>query len=380
MRIPSLLSDESLYQRGRRHHDSGQSFRRLMRLVIALVLVIFVMRQAARTEFYEPFFGKQAEAPQTAAPRVRPETARAKSRNLGRSTERRTAGNALAPGVDDELFDDARRMVEALTTEQQRRWLAWLHPAPSPGETERPADSLQTGLEAVDSQDRQAWRKALESYDPSEPGSSQPPERLRTLRHALESAAVDRVVDGSTWRSNDFDAFFLFLHEAGSGQHAALSAEPGDLVSDDGDPAPTVSSPPPAAPRTGVLPLLQQPDVYRGEPVSVAGRVARVEPVRAEQSGLASRLGVDDYWNLWLRPESGSQRPILAVVPDVPPSLQSRERRATHHGRPPSLDHRTIPQTARLPVGGRRGSGTGGDRIAGQDPRGRGRAAGCASW
>ena len=58
MRIPSQFNESSLYGRGKRPPpDSTQSYRRLLRLLVALVLVVMVMRQASRPQMYEVFFG-----------------------------------------------------------------------------------------------------------------------------------------------------------------------------------------------------------------------------------------------------------------------------------------------------------------------------------
>ena len=57
MRIPSQFNDESLYRRRPNPRDSGDTTRRLIRLALGLVLVLVVMRQAARPELYQAFFG-----------------------------------------------------------------------------------------------------------------------------------------------------------------------------------------------------------------------------------------------------------------------------------------------------------------------------------
>ncbi len=60
VRIPSEFNDDNLYhrdRRGRRGVVSAGSIRRLVRLVIGLVLVVVVMKQAANEAIYRPFFG-----------------------------------------------------------------------------------------------------------------------------------------------------------------------------------------------------------------------------------------------------------------------------------------------------------------------------------
>lgn len=105
--------------------------------------------------------------------------------------------------------------------------------------------------------------------------------------------AMDRVVDGSVWRGADFDAFYLALHLCG-----------GDAVVPD-------------ATVVGVVPLLQQPDVFRGRVVSFAGTVARSEKLASREN----EFGIETYWQLWLRPIGGADRPVVAIVGDVPDAV-----------------------------------------------------------
>lgn len=105
--------------------------------------------------------------------------------------------------------------------------------------------------------------------------------------------AMDRVVDGSAWRGDDFDAFYRVL----------------DLCRRD--------AAMPDATVVGVVPLLQQPDVFRGRVVSLAGTVARSEKMPARQND----FGIESYWQLWLRPTGGADRPIVAIVTEVPDAV-----------------------------------------------------------
>ena len=60
MRIPSQFNEDSLYRRGGRSAQPAQSYRRLLRLVLGLALVVVIMRQASRPEIYQAFFGDTA--------------------------------------------------------------------------------------------------------------------------------------------------------------------------------------------------------------------------------------------------------------------------------------------------------------------------------
>lgn len=102
---------------------------------------------------------------------------------------------------------------------------------------------------------------------------------------ALElSEAMQTVVDGATWRAGDDRALQWMRRHA-----ASIDAAGTRDVS--------------------VLALLQQPKSYTGKPVRVRGKVARCDSVQ-------------DYFQLWLKPADGSNRPIIAIVDRVPPRFE----------------------------------------------------------
>lgn len=202
MRIPSQFNDESLYRGGKRSSSaSGPSYRRLFRLFVALVLVVLVMREAAKPGVYETFFG-------------------------------------------DPLPDNLNL----------------------------------AGAANADSEDRFAPPGDVESA-----GRSREPMDQTEL-----DRRISRVVDGSVWRSEDADALYYMLG-------TAQDIDPSDAA------------------RVAIVPLLQQPDVYRGQGIRLRGNVMRSEPVVAAEN----EFGIAKYWNLWIRPDDGGDRPLLAVVEDV---------------------------------------------------------------
>ena len=224
MRIPSNLNRPTLYGAKRYGPADDGSARKLLRLVLALALVVVVMRQAARVEWYEPFFSEPPAG--ASSPRE------ASWPDSGRSP----------PGDAGEVSDDAGT--------------AGGRGAVGPG----PASDA--------------------------PGPA--------------SDLLADVADGSVWRGSDFPAFYHLLAAA-----AERAGRPQDAA--------------PPGPLVGVLPLLQQPDIYRGRAVSVRGRVARATRREAAANG----HGGGHYWELWLRPHDGSDRPLLAIVPDVPGVAES---------------------------------------------------------
>ncbi len=213
MRIPSEFSDDNFYRRRLGRPPSAgrcaSPTRRLVRLIVSLVLIVFLMRHASRPEIYEIFFA----APLTSV--------QINSANIKKN--------------DSRLRDEPT-----------------VHAIP------------EAGL-----------------LPPAE-------DRVATFRSSML-----RVIDGSVWRNADFDAFY-----------AALAW-------------PEVLARLPHS-RTGVLPLLQQPDVYRGQRITAAGSIARYERVVASENV----HHIDHYWQLWLRPADGSERPVLGVVAELPPELE----------------------------------------------------------
>jgi hypothetical protein len=307
MRIPSQFNDESLYRRRPNQRDSGDTTRRLIRLTLGLVLVVVVMRQAARPELYQAFFGTPPGQgnPIAGTVPVAPIAA----------IERLDA--AEVDPVDQAI---ARSLTHILLPSDRQQWMVTL----SRWKTGRnidlvpsTIDSIRSELSATPSgqfghQRRAIWQETLDSLqqisasgEPTSPTETQLVVLSAWLSAMDESAAAD-VVDGSTWRSGDFDLFFRYLDEASqvSDQNVAT---------------------------TGVVPLLQQPDVYRTQRVRVVGTVARSERVTAPQNP----FGITSYWQLWLRPSDGADRPLLAIVREVPSVVSSVGPDATETEGPP---------------------------------------------
>jgi len=298
MRIPSQFNEDSLYRRGGRSAQSAQSYRRLLRLVIGLALVLVLMRQASKPEMYRVFFGQP------------PAPGRVQGADVGSSVLSMDKSNGparveiMVDAVDRKI---ANLLATAISASDQRRWIValtrWQRGVEVP-EFPSTAESLREELSQIDSIEesrRVAWDSMLQSLadrvaNQTQAGQteslSEPNEKEMTLvtamLAALDEAADARVVDGSVWRSGDFDAFYRYLDQSSEFSPAGLAA-------------------------TGVLPLLQQPDVFRGQMVRVHGTVARAEQLDATENV----YGIDSYWQLWLRPADGVERPMVVVVPEV---------------------------------------------------------------
>ncbi len=106
---------------------------------------------------------------------------------------------------------------------------------------------------------------------------------------SIDQSITAQVVDGSVWRSGDLTALYLYLNQAES-----FSGSDGPLV--------------------GALPLLQQPEVFLNKLVRVRGTVVRSELIEAQEN----QYGITEFWQLWIRPSDGADRPMLLLVNAVP--------------------------------------------------------------
>lgn len=333
MRIPSQLNQESLYRPKNQRGKSVESYRRIFRLCLGLVLVLLFMRQAARPTVYQTFFDpSQAENQNVDLPTSREKPAIEANNKNSDPTGSSWSLSAKISKVDREV---AGKLTETLRQSDQQLWLKTLLDWQSGKTIESVPSSIAMIREelakiSVDSSDlpqkviSDSWFDALdtlssgaadnlehsnpeEAAEPSDPRFTTPlelesssPSSKRSIRLAflqsLDLAAKNRVVDGSVWRSGDFDSLYSFLHQA-------------------------PSSPRQGVPRIGVLPLLQQPDVYRNQWVEISGEIARVDRIKTP----SNPYGFNEYWQLWLRPLGGINRPIVAIVPTVPRSVRDLE-------------------------------------------------------
>lgn len=261
MRIPSELHGETLYGRksARPTTGYGQSWRRVIRLVIIMTLIVVVMRQAARSGVYAIFF--PATEHKQLAPRRTPAIT---TKEI--TTERTSKMTQLALSE----FDD------------------WVK--------DRPAGETSTWLATFLSGNPLVWQEDDEAI--TSESESQPIRALVIQQHLIAA-----MKDGTVWRAADGPGLMatLAMHEVAGKQFAELN----DARE--------------AAVPAGVLPLLQQPDVYLGKTVVASGEVVQIEQVQASKNSVA----ISSYWNLWLLPHDASNRPWLVIVPDLPPELVS---------------------------------------------------------
>ncbi|WP_145168691.1 hypothetical protein [Rubripirellula lacrimiformis] len=189
------------------------------------------------------------------------------------------------------------------------------------GQLEIPMNQAASKLDAVSADDAQALAGG------GQPERGLPDDDL--LASDLLAKDLAKVVDGSVWRGGDNDALYRLLDratrypDAYSIQAAYPRAAP--TAPSDGDSQSGVS-------RVAVVPLLQQPDVFRGHRVAIAGKVSRAQRI---ESG-PNDFGISGYWQVWLRPIDGADRPFVAIVPKVTSRIAAVGPDATLEDGPPA--------------------------------------------
>ena len=356
MRIPSQFNETSLYRRQPQAGERNAAIRKLFRLGVAMALLIVVMRQAGHRELYEPFFPNDASVVErgigTNGPATqhyawqaasgRPPSGPAFPVQTAKPADSVEAERMEEPRNLSELNASAKRIVDAIPVAQQRWWMAALwhrlrlgEPVALGFETQldwetarratamaelseviavdatQPTDNVdqQTNNLAQANNDQQAWLASLQRLLNGEPLTGPDRNRLSALARGLDEAAMERTVDGATWRASDFDAFYWSLAQAASGGFGA------DLAGS-----------PRRAENVGALPLLQQPSIYRGQTVRLSGRVARAHSLQAAENA----FGLQRYWQTWLQPDDGSDQPVLLVTPTVPARVAIARLDRTH--------------------------------------------------
>ena len=299
MRIPSQFDDDSLYRRKIPRGESVKTFRKLIRLALGLALVVVVMLQAAKPAVYRPFFGHLPAKSGGAAASL--------PSALAKRTQVSTSGNAKTEQTHHSPKDRqiANELILQLSRKEQVSWTVTLSRSLRGMKIEKLPDAIATTAQKLKfdpdlgSAQRAEWEFAVQDLAGTMPPPKADPQyglaQKNALLAALDEAAVNRVIDGSVWRSNDFDSFYRALDSASQ-------------LPDSG------------AATVGALPLLQQPDVILNQLVTVHGNVALVENIKAPENP----YDIKDYWQLWVKPAEGADRPIVAVVPDVPRSVSEQ--------------------------------------------------------
>lgn len=274
VRIPSQFNDRSLYGDKSDRPDAGGArkyrvkgrlvanyHRQVIRMILALVLVMVVINAASQPEFYEPFFQAGAVDPGSVSSTSVSSTSVNSTESLMVIPEdiRQRSVEVAASFSDQQQVSVARSLMRFQNGERDPSLMAEMDQIP---------------VKRVD----------LE---------------IDALIDSLIAETEKRVIDGAVWRSSDRDALRLRLIRVGQT---------------------SVHRKPRPAAVVGVLSLLQQPEAFRGQPVRIIGRIARVDSIR-EGSGKNDPL--PDYWQLWLQPSSGADRPVVVLVTSIPDEIAS---------------------------------------------------------
>jgi hypothetical protein len=299
MRIPSQFDDDNLYSKKIPRGESVKTFRKLIRLALGLGLVVVVMLEAAKPGVYRPFFGHLPAKTGGAAVNLPSAT--------GQRTQVSASGNIKPEQTQYSPKDRqiANQLISQLSRKEQVSWTVALSRSLRGLEIEKAPDSIATTLQKlkfapeVDTAQRAVWEYAIRdiagTVTPTNADSDYGMAQKAALLAALDEVAANRVIDATVWRSEDFDFFYRTLDSASQLPDSGIAT-------------------------VGALPLLQQPDVFLNQTVTIHGTVALVEALKAPQNP----YGISDYWQVWVKPSEGADRPIVAVIPDVPRSVAEK--------------------------------------------------------
>jgi len=277
MRIPTGLNDGNLYRRRHQQTLEPTPYRRLIRLVFALVFVLVLMRQAGNSNAYRIFFPDTGERPD-----LPPSSNQKFLTDYSDYSKSRALESALPP------MDKTISRLSVPEQDQLTQLLAAFR------------QSLADGAKQVDDNLVQRVREAAalagEPFPEDKSGEQLGDEVVRMrLQSGLDQIYLKNVDDGSVWKKGDNQAFCRLLTNEPL-QHLAKQK-----------------------PRyVSVVAMLQQPDVYLRTQVAMNAQVAKVSKLKAS----ANDFGITDYYELWLKPSDGSERPVAFFVQHVPSNVE----------------------------------------------------------
>ncbi len=304
MRISSSLTEDNLYSRHSRRAKGKSPHRLLVRLILAMILVVAVMRQAGNPRIYEAFFSP---------PGV--DTASQISTIVPLPTARPGGDGVLIgdgpPDIDlnQQLADRMEKMMRALanqldqmlvllgneqTAELMTHLGQWRTAGRAPVDPGADDSSERIELpvlstEWADRLDTAFVQAGQSAEDPIEPLDWTAAPVVPLLQPALDRWAIARVDPAAVWKGVDTLGFYRLLEDD-------PSRRPDD-----------------AASRTSVISLVQQPEVYLRRRVVLPASVARV----IRRPAAKNPFGVQQYWEVWLRPRDGSERPFVMFTREV---------------------------------------------------------------
>lgn len=264
----------------------------LMRLILAMVLVIAVMRQVGNPRIYEAFFTTPGD---DIAAQVVPITTRNASQPGRSSLPDASSDEASQLDLDkaaavrfEQLSLQLDQMLVALGDEKSAELMTLLGQWRAAG-----IQAQAFGQDWTDRLDEAFIQASQLAVGAIEPLNWNSPGTMGMLQSALDRWVIARVDPAAVWKGVDTLGFYRLLED---------------------DPQ---RRPDDAASRTSVTSLIQQPDVYLRRRVILPASVARA----IRHTAANNPFGVEQYWEVWLRPRDGSERPLVAFTRDVSQAL-----------------------------------------------------------
>jgi hypothetical protein len=272
----------------------------LMRLILAMVLVIAVMRQAGNPRIYEAFFTNPGDDIAAKVAAITPLPIARPGENLvviGDRDPQIELSETVFARNEIGMRGLANQLGQALSLlgdEKNAELMTLLAQWRIAGDAEKAALS-QEWADRIDAAFTQSGGATGSQSGESkiEPLDWTAAPVVPLLQSALDRWAIARVDPAAVWKGVDTLGFYRLLED---------------------DPQ---RRPDDAASRTSVTSLIQQPDVYLRRRVILPASVARV----IRRPAAKNPFGVELYWEVWLRPRDGSERPLVAFARDVSPAI-----------------------------------------------------------
>lgn len=228
------------------------------------------------------------------------------------SAEGSLKGAAPSPeGAADAIDPQAiQRLWTQLTDAQRKQFAEWVLVGTQPQPLLPPATAETVswldqiaGPDAPPQSLPAALRSALAAVAAGQPLASPQGRLLRAVRGVLRQSLLSGVGDGTAiFRPAEREIWLYLLADVRElGSQGLRQRSLG---------------------RVAYVQLDQQPEVYRGQVVTVVGRVRRAYRVAA----LPNPLGIAEYAVYWVLTEGGPDAPVVVYALDIPPGFPSLPR------------------------------------------------------
>ena len=304
---------------------------RLLVMVAALGIVVFMMNEARKPENWR-WFERLGQQPTNRS------NTRFNTRLRPQKSEQRdgpvvTAEKPLSLQIDQLDQDaDARDVWHIVLKRLPAQVRDWLADAVFAARTDLPAtdERVPRGLAYLDDLDpvwdsvarlasdrgldvtsaQALWKEvkaALLRWLHDEPLGTSDPQTLARFDQLLDELACRDIRDNSVLQPEERTPWYRLMRKLRQGARAGH---------DESSRAVTYAQ------------LFSQPDVYRCRLVTLRGDVRLVERLPAS----ANRLGIETTYRLWLRPDDGTNDPIVVYCLELPPGFPAPPRSSEESG------------------------------------------------